>query len=170
MKCLKSFHFSNWSRNVRNLFFHVYFDMLGIFCTINCYFEYRIRIMCIFLYMGTYFKYIFWHFSPFQIEFILSPKSNIFAEVWTISVRIMCLRFWGIFSPKWSPYVAETSLGRVWKTYETQIDLNHFGSSGAAKPPPKTQPTCGCITPQTLYSLAFLRFFYKNNLDGRLQI
>ena len=35
-----------------------YFGMFGLFCKINCYFEYRIRILCIFLYMGTYFKWI----------------------------------------------------------------------------------------------------------------
>ena len=34
----------------------MYFDIFGVFCTINRYFEYRIWIQCIFLYMGTYFK------------------------------------------------------------------------------------------------------------------
>ena len=33
--------------------------LFGVICTINCYFEYRIWILCIFLYMGTYFKDIF---------------------------------------------------------------------------------------------------------------
>ena len=36
-----------------------YFGIFGIPCKTNCYFEYRIRILCIFLYMGTYFKLIF---------------------------------------------------------------------------------------------------------------
>ena len=36
----------------------MYFSICCVFCTINCYFEYRIRILCIFLYMGTYFKCI----------------------------------------------------------------------------------------------------------------
>ena len=28
-----------------------YFGMLGVFCTIECYFEYVYRILCIFLYI-----------------------------------------------------------------------------------------------------------------------
>ena len=36
-----------------------YFGMLGVLCTINCYSEYRIRILCICLYMGTYVKDLF---------------------------------------------------------------------------------------------------------------
>ena len=32
--------------------------MFCLFCTMNCYFEYRIRILCICLYIGTYFKCI----------------------------------------------------------------------------------------------------------------
>ena len=35
------------------------FGIVGVFCIINRYFEYRIRILCIFLYMGTYFKFVF---------------------------------------------------------------------------------------------------------------
>ena len=27
--------------------FRMYFRILGVFCTINCYFEYRIRVLCI---------------------------------------------------------------------------------------------------------------------------
>ena len=37
----------------------IYFGVLGVFCTINCYFEYRIWILCIYLYMGTYFEVFF---------------------------------------------------------------------------------------------------------------
>ena len=33
--------------------------MFGLFCNTNFYFAYRIWILCIFLYMGTYFKCIF---------------------------------------------------------------------------------------------------------------
>ena len=33
--------------------FEMYFGVVGVFCTINCYFEYRIRIQCILLYRGT---------------------------------------------------------------------------------------------------------------------
>ena len=51
----------------------MYFGILGVFCTINYYFEYRIRIMCIFLYMGTYFKDIFRHFSNPQNHKIFDP-------------------------------------------------------------------------------------------------
>ena len=39
---------------VSKVFWHV-----GVFCIINCHFEYWIRILCIVLYMGTYFKDIF---------------------------------------------------------------------------------------------------------------
>ena len=38
------------------------FDIFGVFCIINCYLEYRIRILCIFLYIGAYFKDRFRHF------------------------------------------------------------------------------------------------------------
>ena len=48
--------FSNISLNPN---FRMYVGMIGLFCTINCYFEYSIRILCICLYMGTYFKDIF---------------------------------------------------------------------------------------------------------------
>ena len=48
----------------------MHFGMFGLFCIINCYFEYSIRILRIFLYMGTYFKDIF---DP-QIEFVRPSK------------------------------------------------------------------------------------------------
>ena len=41
----------------------IYFGIFCLFCTINCYFEYRIQILCIFLYMGTCFKDMFQHLS-----------------------------------------------------------------------------------------------------------
>ena len=40
-------------------FFKMYFGIGGVLCIINCYFEYRIRILCPLLYMGTYLKDIF---------------------------------------------------------------------------------------------------------------
>ena len=39
-----------------------YSVIVGLLCIINCYFEYRIRILCIWLYMRTWFKMIFWDF------------------------------------------------------------------------------------------------------------
>ena len=35
------------------LMFKMYFGIVGMFRIINCYFEYGIRIRCLFLYMGT---------------------------------------------------------------------------------------------------------------------
>ena len=64
----------------------MYFGIVGLFCIINCYFEYRIRILCIFPYMGTYFKDIVRHFSTPKIKFPTPPKPSIFPEVWTIFV------------------------------------------------------------------------------------
>ena len=55
----------------------MYFGIAGLFCTINCYFEYRNRILCIFLYMGTYFKDIFEHFSTPKSIF-LDPQIDNF--------------------------------------------------------------------------------------------
>ena len=45
------------NRNVRKCF-----GIVGVLYTINRYFEYRIRILCIGLYMGTWVKCIFEHF------------------------------------------------------------------------------------------------------------
>ena len=71
------FHFSSF------LFLHFaksrkYFGIVGLICTINRYFEYRIRILCICLYMGTWFKYIL---RPPKIDFFDPPKSKLFPEV-----------------------------------------------------------------------------------------
>ena len=52
--------------------FEYVFGMCDVFCTINCYFGFRIWILCIFLYIGTYFEDCFRHFRQ---------KSNIFPEV-----------------------------------------------------------------------------------------
>ena len=52
------------------VFWHVFF-----LCIINRYFEYRIRILCIFLYMGTYFEDFFRQLSTPKIELFDPPKS-----------------------------------------------------------------------------------------------
>ena len=60
MKCLELLIVWNVSifrkSKCSNAFWH-----FGVFCTINCYFEFGIRIRCIFLYIGSYFKDIFKH-------------------------------------------------------------------------------------------------------------
>ena len=94
--------------------FRKYFDIVGIFCIINRYFEYRIRIRCIWLYMGTWFKIVFWQL------FKTNPKHV--PEVWTIFVLTICLRLFGIWGPKWSPYVAEASLGRGYNIENTKTE------------------------------------------------
>ena len=103
LKCLKLFYlFSNVFQNVRLFgFVRKYFGIVGVICTINCYFESRIQILCIFLYMGTYFRDIF--------DTFFENVRNV-PEVITIFVRTNCLRSFGILGPKWSPYVAEASL------------------------------------------------------------
>ena len=77
----------------------VSFGIVGVFCIIDRYFEYRIRILCIFLYMGTYFKCIFEHCSTQQIEPFRPPQSTIFPEVWTIFVSRICGDFFGFVVP-----------------------------------------------------------------------
>ena len=54
------------------------FGIVGLFCTINRCFEYRIRILCIFLYMGTWCKDNFRHFSSPKIEFVRLPQIEFF--------------------------------------------------------------------------------------------
>ena len=44
-----------------NVFWHS-----GVFCIMNCYFEYRIRIRCIFLYIGTWLTYFLRCFEMFS--------------------------------------------------------------------------------------------------------
>ena len=88
--CLK--HFENIDLSKVFLSFLVYF-------IIYCFFEYWIRILCIFLYMGTYSNDLFQHVS--------TNKSKRFPEVWTIFARNILGNMLGIVGPKWSPYVAE---------------------------------------------------------------
>ena len=71
----------------------MYFCILVLFCTINPYFEYRLRILWILLYMGTYFKHIFRHFStPPQSNF-RPPNRHFLPEVWTIFVSMIFFFF-----------------------------------------------------------------------------
>ena len=60
-----------------------------VFYTINCYFEYRIRILCIWLYMGTWFKINFGDvFEHFQKQ---AQKCEQFSYIFSF------LRFFEIF-------------------------------------------------------------------------
>ena len=56
-------YYKIWSWfNFRNFLIpRKYFGIFGVLCIINRYFEYRIRILCIWLYMGTSVKCIFEH-------------------------------------------------------------------------------------------------------------
>ena len=94
---IKFIHFLRFFEKIKCFqTFRKYFGIVGLFCTINRYFEYRIRILCIFLYMGTWCKDIFRHFPTPKIElFRPPPKSNFFSEVWSIFAS-------RIFGPKWS--------------------------------------------------------------------
>ena len=56
--------------------FRIYFGIVGVFCIINRCFEYRIRILCIFLYTGTNFKDILRQLSTPKIE-IVRPRNRI---------------------------------------------------------------------------------------------
>ena len=73
-------NFEKW--NVR-----IYFGILGVICNKNWYFEYDIRILCILMYIGTYFKQNVGHFLTF-FGFLIP-------EVWTIFVRTIFWYFWG---------------------------------------------------------------------------
>ena len=53
----KDLHARPEGRRILDLF--IFFGVVGVFCTINHYFEFGIRILCIFLYIGSYFKDIF---------------------------------------------------------------------------------------------------------------
>ena len=53
-----------------------YFDTFGVFCNINCYFQYGIRILCLFLYIGRYFKGIF---DIFEIFWKMTRSVNNFS-------------------------------------------------------------------------------------------
>ena len=68
------------------------FGIFGPFRTINRYFEYLIRILCIFLYMGEHTLKIFFDiFRPQKMNLFDPPKSKIYPEVWIILVS----RIWG---------------------------------------------------------------------------
>ena len=69
----------------------MYLGIFGVLCIINCDFECVYRIRCLFLYIGTYLKYIFLRFSK-----------NV-PEVWTFFVRIIFEIFVHFWCPKWSP-------------------------------------------------------------------
>ena len=88
------------------------FGVFGVFCTINRYFEYRIRILRSFLYMQTQVKYIFEHFSTPKIE-IFRPPQNL-----TISQKceqFSCRGFLALTNVKKEKYrcVVRSVLGRT---------------------------------------------------------
>ena len=93
------FFFSSCSKNEIEMFECIW-AFVNVFCIINRYFEYGIQIRCIWLYIGTCLK------------ICLNICSKNVPEVWTILVRNICGDLFGIFGTKWSPYVAEASLGR----------------------------------------------------------
>ena len=104
--------------------FRKYFGIFGIFCIINRYFEYRIRIRCIWLYLGTWFKicfYVFWDL------FKKCPRS-------VNSFRTKCFWiFWGILDPQWSTYVAEASLGRGYNVAEASLGRGYNVAENQSK-------------------------------------
>ena len=84
-----------------------------VFCTINCYFEYGIQI-CVFFCVWEHNLKILLN-SCFK-HFQNCPRSvNNFRTNY-------CLILFEICRPKWSPYVAEASLGRV-KIYKKKNDM-----------------------------------------------
>ena len=65
------YFFEFW--NLRNILsFKIYLGIPGVSFTINCYFEYRIRILCLLLYMGTYLTDTFRHFFGFSVPEVLT--------------------------------------------------------------------------------------------------
>ena len=69
--------------------------------------------------METWFNLffvIFWDFSK-----------NV-PEMWTILVLMICLIFWGIVGPKWSPYVAEVLLVTFDNSWTCSSVLKTFSS------------------------------------------
>ena len=51
----------------------MYVGVVGVFCILNLYYEYDIRILCTLLYIGTYFKDRVRQFSGPKIENV--PRS-----------------------------------------------------------------------------------------------
>ena len=83
----------------------MYFGIFCVLCTINCYFEYRIWILCLLLYMGTYLKDFVRHFSTF-FGFPVP-------EVLTIFVRNIFLIIWGIWGVLMPPPPSPASLSKI---------------------------------------------------------
>ena len=85
-----------------------------LFCKRNCNFEQCIRIRCIELYMGTWFKQKNQHcFEHFQTN----PRS-----VNNFRTEHLGRYFWDF----WSPYVAEASLGRGYNVLRILDNLLMF--------------------------------------------
>ena len=76
--------------------FRKYFGIFWCFCTINCYFEYRIRSLCILGDMGTWFKDVFEQFSTTKSktkkqkceQFWYKHSFVIFGEFWSYMVPL----------------------------------------------------------------------------------
>ena len=75
-------------------FVRIHFGMFGVFCTRNSYFEYGIRIRCILLYIGTWFKDF--------VEHVFQTCPRNVNNFHTKSFRGI---FGGILGPKWSPLI-----------------------------------------------------------------
>ena len=82
--------------------FRNYFGIVGVFYIINCYFEYRIRNLRTWLYMGTWFKRFFDTFQKKKIQKCPRSVNNFRTDHF-----LKC--FW-ILGPKWSPYVRFVTL------------------------------------------------------------
>ena len=76
-------------------FAEIYFSIVRRICITKWYFEYRIRILCIFLYMGTYFEDVFDK---------KDRKCSHKCEQCSYELFVFFVSF-GIWGPKWSPYV-----------------------------------------------------------------
>ena len=80
----------------------MYFVVFGVLCIRNWYFEYDIRILCLFLYIWIWKKCDIWKNDP---------------EVWTFFVRIV----WGdLFWIVWSPYVSWAENRTRWSHRKSQ--------------------------------------------------
>ena len=69
----------------------MYFGIFGVFCTINCYFAYVYRILCIFC--------IYDHILKMFFEVVVQKCRRSVISFRTI---FFCLRCFGIWGPKWS--------------------------------------------------------------------
>ena len=94
------FLFSSSFRNI--CFFEMRLGILGVFYTINLHFDYRVRILCIWLYMGIWLK------TVFDMFWDCFKKKSQKCEHFSYGPFVLrCFRIW---APKWSLYVAEASL------------------------------------------------------------